>query len=121
MTSTETPTDTPVAPKISSKANRYRLFDDGEGDYRIYEISSDPNLPKGTLLPIPTVPGFQSNYLATKFIRSSGNKLEGKQFMILKGMEIGSVAVQQIANVQIKFKPKAATSGPAATTGEDGQ
>ena len=126
MTSTETPTDEVTPPKAPRKkptaANRYQLFDDGAGDYRIYEIAkADSGIPKGALLPIAEVPGFASTYLARKFITNSGNLLEGKQMMILKGLEICSVDVQTVANVQVKFKPKKAITGPAATTGEDGE
>lgn len=122
----ETPTDSPTPPKAKGKkptaANRYQLFDDGEGDYRIYEIASaDKGLPKGSMLPIPGIPGFESSAAARKFINNSGNKLEGKQLMILKGLEICSVAVQTITKVGVNFKPKKAVTGPAASTGEDGQ
>lgn len=116
-----TPTDSPQAPATASKptaANRYRLFDD-EGDYRIYEIANkESGLPKGSLLPIPEVPGFTSSAAARKWINNSGNKLEGKQFLILKGLEIGSVQVETRATVQVKFKKKTPVTGPAATEAE---
>lgn len=126
MTSTETPTDE-VAPPTAKRAkptaaNRYQLFDDGDGDYRIYEIAkADSGLPKGSLIPIAGVPGFPGTYMARKYINQSGNLLEGKQMMILKGLEICSVDVQTVTNVAVKFKPKKAITGPAASTGEDGQ
>ena len=41
--------------------------------------------------------------------------------MVLKGLDILSVDVQTVARVQVNFKPKKAISGPAATTGEDGE
>jgi hypothetical protein len=120
-----TPTDDPTPPKAKRKkptaANRYQLFDDGDGDYRIYEIAkSDSGLPKGALLPIAGLPGFESTYLARKFINNSGNLLEGKQMMILKGLEICSVDVQTVTRVGVKFKPKKPVTGPAAGGGEDG-
>lgn len=125
--SVETPTDTPAPPKAPHKpkptaANRYQLFDDGEGDYRIYEIATqDSGLPKGSLIPVATVPGFESGYLAKKWINNSGNLLEGKQIMILKGLEICSVDVETIRKVGVKFKPKKPVTGPAAGGGEDGE
>lgn len=125
--SVETPTDTADPPKAPHKpkptaANRYQLFDDGEGDYRIYEIATqDSGLPKGSLTPIATVPGFTSSYLARKWIGSSGNLLEGKQLMILKGLEICSVEVETVSKVGVKFKPKKPVTGPAADGGEDGE
>ena len=126
MTSTETPTDE-VAPPTAKRAkptaaNRYQLFDDGDGDYRIYEIAKqDTKLPKGALLPIAGIPGFESTYAARKFINNSGNLFEGKQMMILKGLEICSVDVQTVTKVGVKFKPKKAITGPAASAGEDGE
>jgi hypothetical protein len=126
--SISTPTDDPVPPKVPArtptKANRYQLLDDGQGDYRIYELArADSKLPKGSLLPIAEVPGFTSSYLAKKFINNSGNRFEGKQLMILKGLEICSVDVQTVTKVTVKFKPKKPITGPAATTpgGEDGE
>jgi len=122
----DTPGDDASPPKATRKkptaANRYQLFDDGDGDYRIYEIGrTDSGLPKGALLPIAEIPGFESTYLARKFINNSGNLLEGKQMMILKGLEICSVDVQTVTKVGVKFKPKKAITGPAASTGEDGE
>lgn len=117
----ETPTDSVEAPAVGQKptaANRYRLFND-EGDYRIYEIAKkDAGLPAGSLLPIAEVPGFLSSAAARKWINNSGNKLEGKQFLILKGLEIGSVEVETKASVKVKFKPKTAIGGPAVTEAE---
>ncbi len=126
MTSTETPTDDPTPPKAKrakpTAANRYQLFDDGDGDYRIYEIArKESGVPKGALLPIAGIPGFESTYLARKFITNSGDKLSGKQLMILKGLEICSVDVQTVKKVGVKFKPKKAVTGPAASGGEDGE
>lgn len=122
----ETPTDDPAPPPAKRKkptaANRYRLFDDDQGDYRIYELApKDSGLPRGSLLPIAEVPGFESTHAARKFINNSGNKLEGKQLMILKGLEICSVEVETIAKVGVKFKPKKPITGPAASSGEDGK
>jgi hypothetical protein len=117
----ETPTDSPEAPAAGVKptaGNRYRLFDD-EGDYRIYEIAKkDAGLPKGTLLQIPEIPGFQSSAAARKWVNNSGNKLEGKQFLILKGLEIGGVQVETVTSTKVKWKPKTPIGGPAATEKE---
>ena len=122
----ETPTDDPTPPKAKrakpTAANRYQLFDDGDGDYRIYEIAkAAEGVPQGALLPIAGIPGFESTYMARKFIGNSGDKLQGKQLMILKGLEICSVDVQTVTKVGVNFKPKKAVTGPAATTGEDGK
>ena len=113
-----TPTDSPEAPAAGAKptaANRYRLFDD-EGDYRIYEIAKqEAGLPKGTLLQIAEVPGFTSSAEARKWVNNSGDKLEGKQFLILKGLEIGGANVETTTKLTIKWKPKTPVGGPAAT------
>ena len=118
----ETPTDEVTAPERPSKptaANRYRLFDDDGGDYRIYEIAKKAaGLPAGALLPIAEVPGFASTAKARVWINNSGNKLEGKQLLILKGLEICSVQVETTTAVKVKFKPKTAVGGPAADAGE---
>ena len=121
----ETPTDEVTPPKAKSKptaANRYQLFNDGEGDYRIYELAhSDSGLPPGSLLPIAGIPGFESTYQAKKFANNSGDLLQGKQIMILKGLEICTIDVQTVSKVTVRFKPKKAITGPAASAGEDGK
>lgn len=114
-----TPGDSPEAPHPAVKPaakNRYRLFDDQQGDYRIYEIAGpDHKLPKGTLLPIAEVPGFLGTAQARSFISNSGDMLAGKQFLILKGLEMGVVASQTITKVKATFKTKTPIAGPAAT------
>lgn len=121
----ETPTDEVDPPKAKARparANRFQLFDDGEGDYRIYQIApAESGMPKGSLMPIAGVPGFRDGQLARKFINNSGNLFQGKQLMILKGLEICFVEVQTITKVGVKFKPRKAVTGPAASGGEDGQ
>lgn len=117
----ETPTDEVEAPAPKAKptaANRYRLFGD-DGDYRIYEIAkADSGLPKGTLLPIAEVPGFSSSAAARKWANNSGNKLDGKQFLILKGLDIGGSQVETVTKAKIKWKEKTPITGPAATEAE---
>ena len=121
----ETPTDSPTPPKAKRRkptaANRFQLFDDEEGDYRIYEIAGAGHapVPKGSLIPIAGVPGFGDMHIAKRFINNSGNLLEGKQMMIFKGLDICSVDVVTVAKVKVKFKPKKPIGGPAAE-GEDG-
>lgn len=122
----ETPTDevessreSRAAPAPKSKptaGNRYRLFDDDDGDYRIYEIlPASDHVPKGTLAPIAEVPGFRSTADAKKFVNNSGDLLNGKQLLILRGLEICSVQVQTVTRVQPRWKPKTPVTGPAAT------
>lgn len=126
----ETPTDEVAAPAKGAKskkgakptaANRYKLFDDEYGDYRIYEIvGADQGLPKGALVPIPEVPGFDDTAAAKKFVKNSGDLLNGKQLLILKGLEICSVQVRTETTVQPQWKPKKPVSGPAAKESEAG-
>lgn len=100
---------------VTKRSNRYRLFDDGDGDYRIFEIApADLGLPKGALLPIPEIGGFNSTAHAKKFATNSGDMLNGKQILILKGLEICSLTVQTVTKVLPKWKPRKAVSGPAA-------
>lgn len=118
-----TPGDDPEAPprkKSPTRANRYRLFDDDTGDYRIYQLASkDSGLPAGSMMPVAEVPGFKSTYLAKKFIENSGDTFTGMQLMIFKGLDICSIDVEVIKTVKVNFKPKTAITGPAA--GESGE
>jgi hypothetical protein len=116
----ETPTDEVDVPKPKRKpnpnlANRYKCFDDGGGNYRIYEIAGgDQGLPKGSLTPIAGMPAFETTASAEKFVRDSGDLLNGKQFLILKGVRIGSMNVQTITKTQVTWKPRLPAGGPAA-------
>ncbi len=114
----ETPTDEVEAPKgvKPNAANRYICFNDGEGDYRIYEIApTSMKLPPGTLLQIPEVPGFDDSRVMTRWLKNSGDKLKGKQFMTLKGLQMGRVKVETVVKTEVEFKPRIAVTGPAAT------
>jgi len=114
----ETPTDMPDAPAgvKPNAANRYICFNDGQGDYRVYEIAPlDRKFPPGTLLQIPEVPGFDDSRAMTRWLKNSGDKLKGKQFMTLKGLQMGRVKVETVTKVEVEFKPRVAVTGPAAT------
>ncbi len=118
----ETPTDeaVPVPKPRPTAGNRYQLFDDEEGDYRILEIApAGKDIPKGSLMPIAEVPGFTDTASAKKFIRASGELFEGKQLMIIKGIEICSVQVETVSKVAVNFKQKK-PKGKAASAGEEG-
>lgn len=120
-----TPTDDPAPPRPRRRkptaGNRYELFDDGEGNFRIYELSKADGVPKGTLIPIPGVPGFENQRHCIRFINNSGDLLRGKQLMVLRGLEICSVDVKTVSRVSVNYKPKRPIGGPAASAGEDGQ
>lgn len=109
-------TDPPGPAQHPTKGRRYRLFDDGMGDYRIYCIANAElvtrGLAPGSLLPIPEVPGFETTADAMKYIRNSGNQFQGMQLMVLRGMEIVEVKVESNPRVTINAKPKQQVSGP---------
>lgn len=121
MTQTDKPTlAEPEAPKKApNRGIRKRVLGDGEGDYCIYEIAgSDSNLPKGSLLPIPTVPRFTATFLAVKWIKSeSGDLLAGKQVMIVKACEILSLQITTKPTIVISCKPKITVTKPEVSNG----
>lgn len=109
-----TPTDTVDAPKAkrAKKQRRFKLFGgDSGGDFRIYIISEDENLPKGTLIPAP-VPGFESTQAAQKFVKTEGAQFVGKQLMIAKAIHIVRVNLEEKPQVKVEFKPRQQVSGP---------
>lgn len=114
----ETPTDSAeVLPTAKpNAANRYRCFNDGQGDYRVYEVApSELKLPAGTLLQIPEIPGFEDSRAMTRWLKNSGDKLKGKQFLTLKGLQMGRVTVETVIKTEVEFKPRVAVTGPAST------
>lgn len=93
--------------KLPSRGNRYRLFDDGDGDYRIYQIApGTSDFPTGTLLPIPGVPGFDSVKEADAYIDKSEDTFQRMQIMILKGCDIIALSVETTTKVRKNRKPK---------------
>ena len=101
--------------KKTKRGNRYRLFDDGTGDYRIYRIGTpDQDLPAGTLLQIPGVPGFESTKEALAYIKQAPETFQGMQVMILRGMEILSIEVQSKPLLNVQAKPKTLIGGENA-------
>lgn len=116
----EPPGDEPTpGPKPKKKTGRkrgrhgrYLLFDDGHGNYRIYCIADDElrsqmgGAPKGTLIPVPDVPGFDTSQKAVTFMRQSGDKFEGMSCMILKGIHIVRPTINPKPTVELKFKPR---------------
>jgi hypothetical protein len=113
-----TPEDPVAERKIPQRGIRKRVLGDGEGDYCIYEIAGpDLNLPKGTLVPIPTIPRFVDTQKALQWIRNeSGDLLAGKQVMIFRACEILSLVVQQKPTVVIQSKPKVTVTKPETSS-----
>lgn len=117
----ETPTDSPEAPATArpTSANRYQLFEDGQGDYRIYEVArAELKLPPSTLIPIQEVPGFVDGGLAKKWLKNSGDLLKGKQVMIFKGIDVARIEAETVTKVTVRFKAKKAITGPAVAEAE---
>ena len=94
--------------KVPQRGARKRVLGEGEGDYLIYElIGEGSEMPKGSMIPIPGVPQFESTVKAIAWIKNeSGDKLAGKQVMIFRVCEILSLIVQQQPKVVIQAKPK---------------
>lgn len=111
---TLSPSDgTPAAPKKRAKRQRrYELFDDGKGDYRIYQIAdSASKLPPGTLVPIPEMGGFKTSIDAIKAVRTSGNLLMNKQVLLLRGLQIFRVELETQPQVKVTAKERKQVSG----------
>lgn len=103
-----------------TKGRRYRVLGQGEGDYCIYQIApASDQLPGGALVPIPEVPQFESTAEARRWARAeSGDKLAGKQIMILQVMDIGNFTVVNKPTVSVDWKPKIQVSGPETEEGK---
>lgn len=114
--------DAEAQPKAShpTKGRRYRVLGKGEGDYCIYQIVPESsNLPGGALVPIPEVPQFESTADARRWAKSeSGDRLAGKQIMILQVMDIGNFTVVSKPMVSVDWKPKVQVSGPETEEGK---
>ncbi len=122
--STATPGDSPEAPppaaavKRPTAGNRYEVFDDGQGNYRVYQLADAAmqkthQCPPGTLFPIQEIAGFSTNHEVRSFLRKSGDLLNGKQFMVIRAIDIGSVDVATVTKAKLNWKPKKAVKGPA--------
>lgn len=107
-----TPEDTGKK-KTPNRKKRYRLFDDDNGDYRIYQISSGASgIPAGTLVPIPDAGGFKNTQTAKGWLRDHGEKLHGMQVMIVRGLEIIRIAVASKPVVALEAKPRKPRTEP---------
>lgn len=117
-TSLATPSDgatTPaVTPKRRRQPRRYQLFDDGNGDFRIYEViaAGHKTLPAGALVPLPEFGGYQDAIAAKKALRSKGDNLQGKTLIVVRGVEIVRITVETRPTVKIESKPRKQVSGP---------
>jgi hypothetical protein len=111
-----TPTDAPVpvGKNPRAKPRRFRLFDDGAGDFRIYEViqSGHKTFPAGSLVAVPEFGGYESAIAAKKALRKDGTKLQGKTLLVLRGIEIVRIVVDTNPRVMIESKERKQVSGP---------
>ncbi len=110
-----TPTDAPVTErKKRATPRRFKLFDDGGGDFRLYEVipAGHKTLPQGALMPIPEFGGFDSAIAAKKALRTHGEKLQGKTVLVIRGVEMVRIVVETKPRVVIESKPRKQASGP---------
>jgi hypothetical protein len=115
----QTPSDGEPAPvpKQARKRNaprRFQLFDDGQGDFRICEIipPGHKSLPPGALIPLSEFGGFPDAVTAKKALRTKGDTLQGKQVLVIRGVEIVRVMVESRPSIKIESKPRKQISGP---------
>lgn len=109
------------AQKLASSGKqrqRYRMFDDGQGDFRLYQLVTDETqaVPKGSLIPLPHAPGFMSSGDAKKWLRNNGDTCAGLQLMLFKGVELLHVGVMQRAQVVLTSKPRHVIERPTPPT-----
>lgn len=93
-----------------------RLFDDKQGDFRIYEIvqvAQGTGVPAGTLVPIPGIKGCQDTKELRKMLQMNSKLLVGKQVMLLRAIEISRIEVSTEPQIKVSFKPKAVVNGGA--------
>jgi hypothetical protein len=105
-----------IVPKKRRTPRRFQLFDDGGGDFRIYEIVGPGSkvAPAGSLVPLPEFGGFPDAIAAKKALRTNGDKLQGKQVMIYRGVEIVKIMVETRPQIRIESKERKQVSGPVA-------
>ena len=103
-----------ITPKKRRQPRRFQLFDDGGGDFRIYEVvaTGDPKRPAGALVPLPEFGGFPDAVAAKKALRTKGDNLQGKTVIVFRGVEIVRVVVETRPQIKIESKPRRQVSGP---------
>lgn len=111
----DAPADAPTEKrKVPNRGIKKRVLGEGEGDYCIFELIGDhEHIPRGSLVPIPTIPRFIDTANAMRWIRQeSGDLLAGKQVMVFRACEILSLVVQSKPQVVINSKPKVTVTKP---------
>ena len=105
-----------AAPKKRRTPRRFQLFDDGGGDFRIYEVLQPGSKtgPAGSLVPILEFGGYPDAIAAKKALRTNGDKLQGKQVLIFRGVELVKITVETRPSIRIESKPRKQVSGPVA-------
>lgn len=98
---------------------RFQLFDDNQGDFRVYEVipPGHKTLPAGSLVPLPEFGGFPDAIAAKKGLRAKGAGLQGKTLLVFRGVEIVRITVETRPQVRIESKPRKQVSGPVTDGG----
>lgn len=106
------------APRRKSKK---MLLDDNEGDYRVFlvhpggpafAITGQPELPKGTLIPLPQYPGFKTGREAEMHLRRRASQhhemLSGQALALVKFHQLIKLELTQAVHVTMAKKPRRA-------------
>lgn len=109
----EAPTQAPAKKRKSPR--KFRLFDDGGGDFRLYEVAAPGHktLPAGALVPIPEFGGYGSAIEAMKALRANGDKLQGKTVLLFRGVNIVRIVVETKPRIALESKPRKEIGGAA--------
>lgn len=119
----EVPHEQEHAPR---RRTRKLLLDDGEGDFRVFlvhpggqafTVPGQPELPKGTLIPLTQYPGFTNSTVAQRYIKNRASQhseqLSGQVIAVVKFSQIIRLELAQAIQVTMARKPK--RSAPATT------
>lgn len=110
--------DTAKTPKPTpNRKKRYSYFDDGK-DYVILAVQRDESgapIPNGPLVLVPEVPRFESASEALRWIRQSGEKLQGLKVNVVRMMHSVSVVVENKPQITVnedkRFEREVGESG----------
>lgn len=120
---------TPILPEESTsegleehkprRRKRKLLLDDNEGDFRVmlvhpggqaFSLQGQPELPKGSLIPLPNFPGFMSSALALQHLKGRASQhnemLSGQVVAIVRFSQIVRLELLQAVQVTMAKKPK---------------
>jgi len=129
MTTTEStpslPEENPAEHKPRRKSRKL-LLDDGEGDYRVFQVhpggpyqdslGKSIELPKGTLIPMVHLPGFFTTEKALRHIKNQASQhnslMSGLILAVVRFSSIVRLQVSSAVHVDIAKKPRREASAP---------